>query len=465
LRDEHLVETALAAHHPVSGAQFKARKRRTIERGTMMDRAAIRQFIVDDREKGLFRVNRRVFTDPDILEIERREIFDRCWLYAAHEAELARPGDFLTRTVGGRPLLIVRDNAGSIRVLLNSCAHRGNIVCRERSGSAQGFTCFYHAWSYDLAGALVGLPDEAGYGPAFNRAEMGLTPVPRSETYRGMIFVSFDRNIVGLSDYLGPARQHLDGILDLSDEECEIVPGAQAFCMRANWKLLVENSIDPYHLRSVHQRYFRQYLPDMGMDNTRWAQRPVGVGFALDGGHALFETPQPPAPLSEDTAPELAAIRDRLVKKFGAERARKLSDFMRILFIFPNLIMISSWRSVRTFYPVAPDYNEIMEWGLMPKNESSALRQKRIENFISFLGPGGFGTPDDIAGLEGCQRGFAAMREAGWSDLSRHMLTPVPPDTGELQQRSFWRQWCALASGATGRINCSDRLELKPAAE
>src|SRR6185437_15170484 len=101
LRDEHLVETALAAHHPVSGAQFKARKRRTIERGTMMDRAAIRQFIVDDREKGLFRVNRRVFTDPDILEIERREIFDRCWLYAAHEAELARPGDFLTRTVGG----------------------------------------------------------------------------------------------------------------------------------------------------------------------------------------------------------------------------------------------------------------------------------------------------------------------------------------------------------------------------
>jgi len=101
----------------------------------------------------------------------------------------------------------------------------------------------------------------------------------------------------------------------------------------------------------------------------------------------------------------------------------------------------------------------------MPKNESSALRQKRIENFISFLGPGGFGTPDDIAGLEGCQRGFAAMREAGWSDLSRHMLTPVPPDTGELQQRSFWRQWCALASGATGRINCSDRLELKPAAE
>jgi p-cumate 2,3-dioxygenase subunit alpha len=420
---------------------------------------------MDDRERGLFRVNRRVFTDPEILEVERREIFDRCWLYAGHLSEIARPGDFIIRTVGGRPLILVRDNQGSVQILLNSCAHRGNIVCREPSGSAQAFTCFYHAWSYNLRGDLVGLPDEEGYGPAFNRAEMGMKPVPRSETYRSMIFVCFDPGVVDLVTYLGPVREHLDYMLDLSDPDCEIVQGAQAYCMRANWKLLVENSIDPYHLRSVHQRYFRQFLPDMGFDNTRWAQRPTGIGMALDGGHSLFESPLPPTPPAASIAAELAATRARLVEKFGPERTRKIADFMRIIFIFPNLILISSWRSVRTFYPVAPDYNEVTEWALMPQNESIELRQKRLENFMSFLGPGGFGTPDDVAGLEGCQRGFATMRELAWSDLSRYMLTPVPPDTGELQQRSFWRRWHALASGATGATNCSDRVEYSPAAE
>src|SRR5258708_35964334 len=102
-----------------------------------MDAAHARELIIDDRLGGIFRVNRRVFTDPEILEEERREVFDRSWLYAGLESEIANSGDFVTRKVGGRPVILVRDGDGAARAFLNTCPHRGNIVCRERAGSTR----------------------------------------------------------------------------------------------------------------------------------------------------------------------------------------------------------------------------------------------------------------------------------------------------------------------------------------
>ena len=115
--------------------------------------------------------------------------------------------------------------------------------------------------------------------------------------------------------------------------------------------------------------------------------------------------------------------------------------FDRNLFIFPNLILISTWRTVRTFYPVSHDYIEVDGWGLFPKSDSPEMRRKRLDNFLSFQGPGGFATPDDVSGLEGCQRGFASVRELQWSDISRGMAQPEPTSTDELQMRAFWREW------------------------
>ena len=91
-----------------------------------MDRVDMHDLIVDDRVRGIFRVNRRVFTDLEILEEERREVFDRSWLYAGHESEIGDPGDYVTRRVGGRPLILVRDDAGAPHAFLNTCPHRGN---------------------------------------------------------------------------------------------------------------------------------------------------------------------------------------------------------------------------------------------------------------------------------------------------------------------------------------------------
>jgi p-cumate 2,3-dioxygenase alpha subunit len=130
---------------------------------TLMDLAEMQDLIVDDRARGIFRVNRRVFTDPEILEQERAEVFDRSWLYAGHESEIANSGDFVTRKVGGRPIILVRDSAGTPRAFLNTCPHRGNIVCRERAGSTRLLRCFYHAWAFDLEGHLAAVQGDDAY--------------------------------------------------------------------------------------------------------------------------------------------------------------------------------------------------------------------------------------------------------------------------------------------------------------
>lgn len=425
-----------------------------------MDTAALRDYILDDRDNGLFRVNRRVFTDPEILARERREVFDRTWLYAGHVSEISAPGDFVTRKVGGRPIILVHDRAGKLHAFLNSCPHRGNVLCREGSGSTRVFTCFYHAWSFGLEGALVGLPGDDAYTAAFDRQAMGLRPVPRFENYRGMLFLSYDAKIEDLESYLGRAREYLDYMIDFGGAEVEIVQGAQAYSMQANWKLLIENSMDGYHAMSTHYRYFRQYLPDIGIDAEGWVnprKRISGIAMALGGGHAVIESPMRPLPISGTAKEELAQIRAALDARHGQERAHRIADFTRNLFIFPNLILISLWHTVRTFYPMAPDYMEVDAWAILPRNESHELRQKRFTNFLSFLGPGGFATPDDVSALEGCQRGFATERELVWSDISRGMGREQPISTDELQMRAFWRRWNALMLGQRGATDCSDR--------
>jgi hypothetical protein len=112
--------------------------------------------------------------------------------------------------------------------------------------------------------------------------------------------------------------------------------------------------------------------------------------------------------------------------------------------IFPNLIINDIMAiTVRTFFPVAPDYIEINAWALAPTDESAENRALRLDNFLTFLGPGGFATPDDVEALESCQQGFT-NREVQWSDLSRGMKRAQPAVDDELQMRAFWRQWYTL---------------------
>jgi len=414
-------------------------------------------YVLDDPDKGIFRVHRATMVSPEVLEEERRLIFDRCWLYVGHEAEVAAQGDFRTRTVGGRPLIFCRNKDG-IDVFYNTCRHRGALVCREREGNGRFFRCFYHAWSYENTGRLVALPDEDGYADGFDRDAMGLCRPAKVENYRGFWFVNFDANAMSLSDYLADAKEYLDLVADQSEVGMEVVGGTQEYGIRANWKLLAENSVDGYHGMPTHITYFEfliESLKSAGIELNLGAGgggNPANFGFAraLGNGHAVIEYRAPwgrpvaqwAPPFPPSLKPVVEEKRARLVELYGEERAARMAETSRNMIIFPNLVINDIMAiTIRVFEPQAPDYMNVSAWELAPVDEIPELRAARLDNFLTFLGPGGFATPDDVEALESCQRGFATWQAVPWSDISRGMRREVALPNDELQMQSFWRGW------------------------
>ena len=420
----------------------------------MPDGSNTARLILDDREDGIFRVHRSVFVDREIFEQERARIFDRSWLFAGHVSEFPKPGDFVTRSVGGRPLILAHGDDGKIRALMNTCRHRGNLVCREHKGTGEFFRCFYHGWIYGTRGELKSVPGEEAYSDAFDRDTLGLEPAPRTHNYRGCIFVSFDSEIESFESYMGDALAVFDNTLDLGD--MEFVHGQFKYSMRANWKLLVENSMDGYHALYTHERFFSHWMqsegltrqpvtaPPSGAFNTRRGTVPLGNGHVTtnypcaDGRPAVNR-----GYLEKHAGDDLQRFRAGLVDRCGPEKARTVEGGAGNYLIFPNLMVLDGWWVFRTFYPSSPDYMEINGWACLPKNDPPALRKARLEWYLAFQGPGGFATPDDVEGLEGCQMGFATHKEVEWSDISRGMKGNLAGGPGELQMRVFWREWHA----------------------
>lgn len=413
------------------------------------------QLLDVDREAGVFRVARQSFMDDKVFQAERAQIFDRCWLYVGHSSELPKKGSFVTRPVGGRNLIFNRDAAGVVRAQMNTCPHRGATVCREASGIAKNFTCSYHGWVFGADGKLRDLPGIESYAEGFcKNGKTDLVPVPRLEQYRDMWFVCFDANAVSLVEYLAGATEYLDLIADQAQQGMEVVSGRQEYAIRANWKLLVENSFDGYHALSTHSTYF-DFLANM--NGVLKQNNVIGFAKALGNGHAVVEYTAPwgrpvanwvPA-YGEEHRAEIDGVHDRLVAQHGEARATRISKHSRNLLIFPNLMIIDAMSlTFRTFFPKQPDYMEVTAWAVGPSEEKDWLRKNRLHSFLEFFGPGGFATPDDVEMLEACQRGYANAREAGWNDISRGMLKAEPATVDEHQIRAFWERWHVLVQQA-----------------
>lgn len=421
------------------------------------------RLIEEDEARGIFRVHRSTMTSPEILAAERTHVFAKSWLYVGHESEVRNAGDYVRRNVAGRPVFMARGRDGVVRTFFNTCTHRGATICRQAAGNAKTLQCFYHAWSFDLEGNLVGCPDEAAYGPGFDRSELGLRAVPHCESYRGFVFICFASEAERLERYLGQAKEYLDLIVDACDQGFEIIRGANEYTIRANWKLLCENSLDGYHALPTHETYFK-YVAGVEKASGHTIETSAtgagssylirGVARDLGNGHAVTEKLAPwGRPLArwsplfgDDLRGEMEAKRARIAARFGEERAVRMCDNSRNLLIFPNLVVNDVMGlTVRTFRPIAPDEMRVTAWQLVPADESPRMRAKRLDSFLTFLGPGGFATPDDMEALESCQEGFLADG-VEWSDLSRGMLQePRPVD--ELQMRTFWRRWQQLIAG------------------
>lgn len=166
-------------------------------------------------------------------------------------AALPEPGSYIARQSAGVPIVVVRDEQGTIRAFRNACRHRG-MQLAEGTGCTKIFRCNYHGWAYRLDGRLEYVPHEHGF-PDLDKRRNGLVPVHSVDIQSGLVFVTQDEP-VGLGA--------LESLPELLTED-QVIFESQEKVEEANWKLTAEGTLEGYHIRPTHPESFFPY----GYDN------------------------------------------------------------------------------------------------------------------------------------------------------------------------------------------------------
>ena len=203
------------------------------------------------------------YTSEAFFALENERIFPDSWVLAGFAHELDRAGDASPVTVAGKPVLLVRDARGQIRAFHNVCRHRCLKLVDKPGNVGKAIRCPYHSWTYSLEGDLRLTPyfggrDPRATPPGFDRRAHGLAPV-RSATWHDWIFVNLSGAAPSFDDFVAPIERRLDG-LDLAGIHHVVTIDLGE--VAANWKLLMENFIEPYHVQFVHSTTTEQPLTD-----------------------------------------------------------------------------------------------------------------------------------------------------------------------------------------------------------
>jgi choline monooxygenase len=208
------------------------------------------------------------FTSDEILRIERERWLDGAAMCVARTDELPEPGSFRTvsvpSTTGHRSVLVVRGDDGVLRAFHNVCVHRGAELVAEPAGTAARFRCPYHAWTYRLDGSLAATP-------FLETPDVCLPSVPVHE-WHGFVFVGGDGR--GPAELVPP----LDAVVARYRPERYVTVQRLVEVWDTNWKCLVDNFLDAYHLFHVHRATFRTDGP------------PAATTFHDGTDHGAFHT-------------------------------------------------------------------------------------------------------------------------------------------------------------------------------
>lgn len=375
----------------------------------------------DDRERGVFRCRRDIFTDPELFELEMKYIFEGNWVYLAHESQIPGINDYYTTWIGRQPVVITRAKDGELHALINACAHRGAMLCRRKHGNKGSFTCPFHGWTFSNTGKLLKVKDEktTEYPVQFNcDGSHDLQRVPRFESYKGFLFGSLNPDVQSLAEHLGETRVLIDQIADQAPEGLEVLRGNSSYIYDGNWKLQMENGCDGYHVSSVHWNYAatmgrRAEGGTKAVDANGWSKSVGGV-YGFENGHILLWT--------NTMNPEVRPVynqRDALKERLGETTADFIVRQTRNLCLYPNVYLMDQFSTqIRVTRPISVDKTEVSIFCFAPRGESAADRATRIRQYEDFFNVSGMGTADDLEEFRACQLGYGG-RAAQWNDLSR----------------------------------------------
>jgi phenylpropionate dioxygenase-like ring-hydroxylating dioxygenase large terminal subunit len=386
-----------------------------------------------------------VFTDPGIYEREQARIFrGRTWNYLGVEAEVPRPGDYKSAWIGNSPVILCRDETGALRAMVNRCAHRGNLVCREQFGNTKKFYCVYHAWTYDLKGDLAsaafrrGIRGEGGLPPDFEPKDHGL-PKLRVETFCGLVFATYAHDMEPLDQWLGEVGDGIRRVL----RKPLVVLGYDTQRLNANWKNYHENPRDGIHANILHTFY--------GTFGLSRVSQESGMTIDAGGRHQYFFTKVGTDRTSADYDEAASGLRSHNAKfKLEDKSLLKWVDEIgdginiQILSLYPSFVLhqISNSLATRQLIPASSGRVDLVWTYLGFADDTPEMTELRLMQ-TNLAGSAGLVSMEDAAVCEMIRRavvgspGEAAFIEMGGKDL----VSGGNSKLSERGLRNFWNTY------------------------
>src|SRR5580658_6943303 len=394
---------------------------------------------------GLTRVPFWAYKDPEILRLEQQCLFEGpVWNYLCLETEISAVGDWRATYVGEMPVVVARDQDGSIVAFENRCAHRGALICLDDGGNAKDFQCVYHAWRYDLRGNLRsiafqrGVNGKGGMPGDFRMEDHGPRKL-RTTVLFGIVFGTLSDQTPDIETFAGP------GVIDrlrtaAGGHELEII-GRFTEVLPNNWKLYAENVRDTYHASLLHLFFATFKL-------NRLSQ---GGGTQInDTGSCHVSTTLAPDQAVDHAYDGMRSVDDdfRLNDPSLLDGVDEHGDRVRqqIISVFPNFVMqrTQNVMAVRHFLPRGPDKTDLHWIFLGYADDDPEVRTRRLRQ-LNLAGPAGYVSMED-----GCVGGFvergAAAADGQTSIIEMGGTGSRSQDTRatEAAIRGFWGFWRGL---------------------
>jgi len=420
---------------------------------------AVRALVQKDR------VHRDLYIDEELFALEQEHFFSNTWNYVGHDSQVPNAGDYITTDVAGRPLIVIRHDDASVRVLMNRCAHKGaRLLSAPAGNSARFIRCPYHAWAFKTAGSLLAIPLKNGYeGTDMHQCESGkgLVAVKHVRLYRGFIFVKLSDAGPGFEEYFGDSLSSIDNMADRSPEgELEIAGGCLRFMHACNWKMFIENLNDTMHPMVVHES-------SAGTAKKLWAGQPADapkpmaveqfVPFASDYkffedmGVRVYDNGHSFSGVHFSIHSKYSAVPayDEAMKKaYGDERAAKILGLARHNTVYyPNLTIKGAIQAIRVARPVAADKTVVESWTFRLKGAPPELLARTCMYTRLINSPFSVVGHDDLHAYRAIQQGLRAdgndwvslHRDFDPAEVGQKELTVK--GTSEVSMRNQYRAW------------------------
>lgn len=422
-----------------------------------------------DAQRGL--ASRRVYGDAAVFDLEMERIFTRAWCFVGLEGEIPEPGDYVTRTIGLDPVILVRDEAGTVRVFHNSCPHRGVMLCQGDAGHTRAFSCVYHGWTFGTDGRF----QTAFHPPEFYRGavpfdQLGLHPAAQVDTYAGLIFATWDAQAPPLAHTLDDTvRWYFDMFFARTPGGMQVLGPPQRWIFEHNWKIGPINFCgDGPHAPLLHGPISQMAVGESA-EQFMTAIMGDSPDVILGHGSAILLN------LSPGTETPFIGYPPELVplyrQSLGAEQFGFLGRMMTgVATLFPNLSLVHApvrfepdqppvnFLTLRLWQPLAAGRTEVWNWFLAEREASPEWQARMLKAGLRSFSAAGTFDQDDAEAWAGVTRGirgpigqrlnlnFQAVngwRDDMWDDFPgpgqtcRNMFT----ECTEFEYLVEWQRW------------------------